>query len=92
MVHDLLASRWRRFVANARRCGLSECFWIVVVTTIGRSLFDLDRNLVRVGEGVMANARYLPRNLHVRFIGANAELVATYLGSHDGLAQTGRRP
>jgi hypothetical protein len=59
-MHDLLASRGRRFVANPRRGGLSEGFWIQVVTTIRQSFFDLDRNLVCIGERIVANARYLP--------------------------------
>ena len=40
---------------------------------------------VGVGKGVLANARHLPGNFHVGFVGADCELVMADLGNDDGL-------
>src|SRR5580692_8430975 len=87
MAHNLLASRWDRFVANPCRSGLPDGFWIQVATAIGRSLFDLDRNPVRIGECILADTSDLPRDFHIRFVRLDAELVVRNLPSHNGLRE-----
>src|SRR5271165_1035558 len=87
MVHDLLAPWRRRFVANPCRGGRSDGFGIEVAAAIGRSLFDLDRNPVGVGEAILANAGHLPGDFHIRFVRLDAELVVRNLASHDGLRE-----
>jgi len=87
MVHDFVASRWHRHVADARRFWRSHEFGIQVVAAIFRRLLDFDLNAVRVGERILACSCHLPGDFHVRLVGANAELVAADLGSHDGLRE-----
>src|SRR5579863_1002428 len=87
MMDDLLASRRWRHVADARRFGRSNEFWIQVVAAIGRSLLDFNLNPVCVGVGVLSRPRYLPRDLHVRLVSANAELIAADLRGHNGLRE-----
>jgi hypothetical protein len=90
MVHDLLASRWGRFVSDPRRLGCSDDFGVEIAAAIGRSLFDLDGNPVRVGECILANAGHLPRNFHIRFVSLDEELVVEFSSPFAIIAAIGR--
>jgi len=85
MVRDLLASRRGCLVANPCARRRSDNLGIEVAAAIGWSFFDLDRNSVRVGEGILANAGHLPGDFHIRFVRLDAELVVGNFAGHDGL-------
>jgi len=87
IVNDMLASRCWRHVAYARRFRCSDEFGVQVVAAVSGSLFGLDRNVVRVGERILANAGHLPGNLHVRFVRLDDEAMIRNLVRHDRLRE-----
>src|SRR5579863_1138831 len=54
---------------------LEEKFGVDVIAALFFRLFHFHRDAVRVGPGIVARARNLPRNFHVRLVGLDGELV-----------------
>ncbi len=80
----------RRVAADCLLRPSSEQLWMQIVALVLRRLVFFSLDAVGVGLGVLANARHLPGNFHVGFVGANGELVID-LGSDDGLRELSDR-
>src|SRR5579872_2628513 len=77
-----VVSRSDRFIMRrAKELGMQ------VQAAIPRCFRLLDGNPVSVRPRILANARDLPRDLNVGFVGLNAELVIGYFGGHDRLGK-----
>src|SRR5579863_439443 len=75
----------RPFNLLLRRCAVQLGMNIEAAQPSFFSLLNYKR--VRLGVGILPHTRHLPGHFHVRFVGANAELVVLDLTGHDGLRE-----
>src|SRR6185295_14281150 len=64
---------------------LVEDVGVEIIAALAFGLLDLDLDSILVGPGVLANARDLPRDLHICGAGPDDETIALDLFGDDGL-------